>query len=234
MYILTPCVMSCFVFFSYNILVFGWKIPAFTKWPIYQHSSLWQLLVTIQFRLKLDIHQSSYHVYFYLCHFYCHIHASTIIVKTSWGDRMKETRLWITNLIGLVVDAVCQWVGPHANIEVGITEPLHCLLHVGDRPQSDLNPGERRARVTNIAGLCRHLVDTSGNWSLDTNGPVFFPSTLSYTSLQLHTTCFLKPCQLKQTYKLTQNHRQGFCVKIWLILIWPPFQPCVWSGSLAC
>ena len=53
---------------------------------------------------------------------------------------MKQIALWITDLISLVVDAVCQWVGPHANIEVSVAEPLHCLLHVGDCPQSDLNP----------------------------------------------------------------------------------------------
>lgn len=91
--------------------------------------------------------------------------------------RIKEIPLWITNLISFVVDAVCQWVGPHANIEVSVTEPLHCLLHVGDCPQSDLNPGEKREkhsshRVTNITGLCHHLVDTSGNCSLNTNCPV--------------------------------------------------------------
>lgn len=62
--------------------------------------------------------------------------------------RINRMTLWITNLIGLVVDAVCQWVGPHANIEVSITEPLHCLLHIGDSPQSNLNPGEERETLT--------------------------------------------------------------------------------------
>ncbi len=89
-------------------------------------------------------------------------------------ERIKEITLWITNLISLVVDAICQWVGPHANIEVSITEPLHCLLHVGDRPQSNLNPGQRREkhssdRAPNITGLCHYLVDTSGYYSLNTN-----------------------------------------------------------------
>lgn len=38
----------------------------------------------------------------------------------------------LTNLKDLVVDAVDQGVGPHPDIQVGVTEPLHCLVHIGD------------------------------------------------------------------------------------------------------
>lgn len=44
----------------------------------------------------------------------------------------------LTDLISLVVDAICQRVGPHTDIQVSVTEPLHSLLHVGDCPQSNL------------------------------------------------------------------------------------------------
>ena len=43
-----------------------------------------------------------------------------------------------SDLEGLVVDPVGQWVGPHAHIQVGVAEPLHRLVHIGHRSQGDL------------------------------------------------------------------------------------------------
>ena len=52
-------------------------------------------------------------------------------------------------LAGFVVDAVGQWVGPHAHKQVGIAEPLHRLLNISHRPQGDLkNEGARERRKT--------------------------------------------------------------------------------------
>lgn len=55
--------------------------------------------------------------------------------RNSVGNSRQELRCGtsvVTHLKDLVVDAVDQGVGPHPDIQVGVTEPLHCLVHVGD------------------------------------------------------------------------------------------------------
>ena len=50
----------------------------------------------------------------------------------------NDTKAFVTDLYGIVVDAVCQWITPHSDVQVGVTQPLNSLLNVCHSPQGNL------------------------------------------------------------------------------------------------
>ena len=50
----------------------------------------------------------------------------------------NNTKEFVTDLYGIVVDAVCQWITPHPDVQVGVTQPLNSLLNVRHSPQGNL------------------------------------------------------------------------------------------------
>lgn len=73
-------------------------------------------------------------------------------------QKTLDIQICITNLINLVVDTVGQRIGPHADIQVGVTEPLHRLLHIGDGAQSHLEPEETTLSPVFVAIWWRRLL----------------------------------------------------------------------------
>ena len=54
------------------------------------------------------------------------------------GFKDNNTKAFVTDLYSIVVDAICQWITPHSDVQVGVTQPLNSLLNVRHSPQGNL------------------------------------------------------------------------------------------------
>ena len=79
----------------------------------------------------------------------------------------------MTDLYGIVVDAVCQWITPHSDVQVGVTQPLNSLLNVRHSPQGNLLKKVKTFIINNtlhfVGKMFNHLfmshdVISKSNW----------------------------------------------------------------------
>lgn len=49
-------------------------------------------------------------------------------------------------LVGLMIDAINQWIGSHSYIQVGVAQPLNSFFNVSNSSQSHLGEGKTKRK----------------------------------------------------------------------------------------